>query len=300
MSAKVILNPYSGRGRAGRARNQLERALNEFGLAYDLELTAGPLDAMDLAAQAVSDGFTPIVAAGGDGLTSEVINGMMRAAGSAELPPLGLIPLGTANDLANNLKLPTTIEEAVGGLSSAAESRIDLGQAGEWYFANNSAVGLEPVVTLYNIEMVRLRGVIRYLVAALRAIAAGTQYQMTVQWDDGQYQGPLTLVSVGNCPLTGGLFRMTPAADPADGLLTFIYAYVPNRLKMLALLPRTLNGSHVEDGAVHQRHTRKLRIEASTPTPLQVDGEIRASELTDITYRLLPGRLRLLDPTAAA
>jgi diacylglycerol kinase family enzyme len=69
---------------------------------------------------------------------------------------------------------------------------------------------------------------------------------------------------------------------------------------MLALLPRTLNGTYVDDPAVHQVHSAWLRIECEPASPIQVDGEIRSTEVVDITYRALPQRLRLLAPAGSS
>ena len=118
-----------------------------------------------------------------------------------------------------------------------------------------------------------------------------------ITWDGGTYRGPVSLVSVGNCPVTGGLFRMAPAADPADGRLTFVYGFAPTRRKMLTLLPRAISGEYVKDPAIHQEHTTRLTIKMSPNTPLQVDGELRAPSLESVTYRVLPGKLDILTPS---
>lgn len=225
-----------------------------------------------------------------------MVNGLFRAKPEGVLGPLGLLPLGTANDLPVNLGLPLDLKEAAQTIAGGVTRRIDLGKANEWVFDNNSAVGLEPVVTLYNIRMVRLRGLIRYLVAALRAINQKPEWTMRLEWDDGTYEGPVSLVSVGNCPITGGLFHMAPAADPTDGLLTFVYGYAPTRLRMLGLLPRAISGDYVNDPAIHQHHTQRLTINTSPATPIQTDGEIRSHELTEIHYQVLPERLDILTP----
>jgi diacylglycerol kinase family enzyme len=155
-------------------------------------------------------------------------------------------------------------------------------------------VGLEPIVTQWNARMVRLKGVLRYLVAALRGIYSSPRWSASIKWDDGEYEGPLSLVSVGNCPLTGGLFRMAPDADPQDGKLTFVYAFAASRLKMLSLLPRAISGSYINDPAVHQHHTTRLSIVLSPGSPIQTDGEIRSTDMTHIDYEVLPGRLDIL------
>jgi diacylglycerol kinase family enzyme len=87
---------------------------------------------------------------------------------------------------------------------------------------------------------------------------------------------------------------MAPAADPQDGKLTFVYAFAASRLKMLSLLPRAINGSYVEDPAVHQHHTTRLVIELTTSSPIQIDGELRAEAITRVEYSALPGKLDIL------
>jgi len=296
MAAKVILNPYSGRWSALKRKDEATAALREAGIEFELALTEGPQHGIELAEQAARAGFSPIISAGGDGATGEVVNGLHRAAPDGVLGPLGVLPLGTANDLVVNLGLPRDLREAARVIAAGHTRRIDLGKVNDWVFDNNSAVGLEPVVSIYNVRMTRLKGVIRYLVAALRAIGQKPEWTMRLEWDDGSYEGPASLVSVGNCPLTGGVFRMAPAADPADGRLTFIYGFAPTRRKMLALLPKTMSGEHVNDPAIHQHHTRRLVIHTDPSSPLQVDGEVRAEALSDFTYVVLPARLDIFSP----
>lgn len=292
--AFVILNPYSNRWQARQRWPEAATALTHAGVDFEMRETGGPGDGIALAKQAAEQGFSPIISAGGDGALGEVLNGLYRAKPEGVLGPLGLVPLGTANDLAHNLGLPLELDAAAQAIAAGQTRRIDLGQANEWVFHNNSAVGLEPVVTQWNVRMVKLKGVVRYLAAALRAILSGPRWEGRLTWDDGAYEGPISLVSVGNCPVTGGLFRMAPAADPQDGKLTFVFAYAASRLKMLTLLPRAMDGSYVNDPAVHQHHTTRLTIELTSGTPIQIDGELRGESLTKVEYQALPARLDIL------
>jgi len=292
--AFVILNPYSNRWKARERWPEAAAALTRAGVDFEMHATAGPGDGTRLAEEAARQGFSPIISAGGDGALGEALNGLYHVKPEGALGPVGLIPLGTANDLAHNIGLPLELEGAAQAIANGKTRRIDLGKANDWVFHNNSAVGLEPVVTQWNARMVKLKGVVRYLVAAVRAIMSGPRWTGKLSWDGGEYEGPISLVSVGNCPVTGGLFRMAPAADPQDGLLTFVFAYAPTRRKMFALLPRAINGSYVNDAAVHQHHTRQLTIELTSGTPLQIDGELRAKDLTRVEYQALPARLDIL------
>src|SRR5262249_60146062 len=130
-------------------------------------------------------------------------------------------------------------------------------------FVNNSASGLEPSVPLFQQRFRRIQGPPRYLLAALRGIAARPRWNMRLEWDGGEYAGPVTLVAVGNGPRSGGLFYMAPHADPSDGRLTFVYGFRAGRLDLLRLLPRTMRpgpGSYVEMDGISEVHARWLRV----------------------------------------
>ena len=153
--AAVILNPYSNRWKAKERWPEAEAALRRLGVVFEMFEMQGPGDGMRLAEQAARQGYSPVISAGGDGGTGEVINGLYRVDPEGVLGPLGVLPLGTANDLAHNIGLPLELEAAAQAIAGGKTRRFDLGQANEWVFHNNSAVGLEPVVTPPRKELVR-------------------------------------------------------------------------------------------------------------------------------------------------
>lgn len=303
MTAKVILNPYAGRWTALKRRPDVEEALRAAGIDYELALTEQPGHGTSLAAEAVHQGFTPIISAGGDGSISEVVNGILQACNGQIDIPFGILPLGSANDLVVNLGLPKDLNGAAQVLASGKVRNMDIGQVstpqtqGVRYFDNNSAIGLEPTITLIQQRITWLRGTLRYLLATLLGVFQNPHWSIQIQWDGGEYKGPATLVTVGNNPITGGLFYMTPHADPFDGRLTFVYGYMATRLQVLRLLPRTMKpaeGSYVEHPSIHEVHSTWLRIHTDTPTPLHADGEIQSESVQDIEYQILPAKLPVI------
>jgi len=145
MSGIVILNPYSNRWKSGKQAPEIIDTLKRLSLDCEVVLSQGPEHATELAEQASREGRDPIIAAGGDGTIGEVINGLYQANPEGVLGPLGIIPLGTANDLITNLGLPLDIVGSLEAVLGRKTRRIDLGQVNDWVFDNNSAVGLEPV-----------------------------------------------------------------------------------------------------------------------------------------------------------
>jgi diacylglycerol kinase family enzyme len=127
----------------------------------------------------------------------------------------------------------------------------------------------------------------RYLVAAVQAIMDRPEWQGSVTWDGGEYQGKFSLISVGNGRRTGGFF-MTPHADPFDGKLTLAYGYRGTRLGLFQALPRAFNedkGSYVEMEGMHD-----------SPSPAHTDGELLPAWIQDFQYEILPKCLNILLP----
>jgi diacylglycerol kinase (ATP) len=303
MAAKVILNPYSGRWMALRRKAEAEQALRSAGVDYELVVTAGPGDATQLAAQAVEAGFSPIIAAGGDGTISEVVNGMAQANHSQgkPLPALGILPLGSGNDLVDNLSMPKDLLAAAQVISQGYIRELDLCQVNEHFFDNNAAIGLEPYITLIQQRIKRVRGVIRYLLATLKGIYDNPSWIMQMEWENGSYEGPVSLVTVGNNPRTGGLFYVAPHADPFDGQLTFVYGFIKTRLEMLRVLPMLMkpgSGNYTEHPAIHEIHSPYLRVYSQSPTPLHADGEIQSPGIQKVEFKVYSQKLPILLPVS--
>ncbi|MFN3741847.1 MAG: diacylglycerol/lipid kinase family protein [Anaerolineales bacterium] len=293
---RVLLNPYANRWHARERWPQAEQALHQAGVEFELSVSQHKGHIVTLAEQAIRDGVSGIIVAGGDGSIGEAVNGMVRAVGSLEkpLPPLGILPLGSANDFVCNLGLPLDLFQAAQVIARGHYEHFDLCQCNDRYFVNNSAIGLEPYVTIKHERIQRIKGQTRYIIAALQAIADGPKWEAQVEWDDGSYEGPLTLLTVGNAPRTGGVFYMTPHADPRDGRLTFVFAYRAARLEMFRVLPAAMKpgpGNYTELPGIYEHHTQRLSIRLNQPSPAHTDGELFEQWLQSLEYRIHPGRL---------
>jgi len=298
MKIKVLLNPYSNRWNAQKRWPQAEAALKSVGVDFDLSVSEHPDHLVDLAAESVKQGFSTIVVAGGDGSIGEVVNGIASYwDGKGKFPAnLGIIPLGSANDFVFSLGLPLDLNEAAQVIANGKTRSVDLCKCNERFFLNNSAGALEPYVTTKHEQIHWIKGMARYLVAAMWAIMGKPQWQGEMKWDGGEYKGPLSLFSVGNGRRTGGFF-MTPHADPFDGKLTLAFGYRGTRLGLFTALPRAFKegkGNYVEMDGMREIHCTHLHIHLDQPSPAHTDGELFDSWLTDFDYRIFPGAVQVL------
>ena len=303
MTAIVILNPYSNRWNAKERWPLVETILKSLDVDFEVVVSERKGAVVALAEEAARAGFSPIIAAGGDGTIGETVNGMIRAvAGSLDQPigPLGIIPLGSANDLADTLHLPKDIVDAARFIAAAPISYIDIGKCNDRYFVNNSAAGLEPYVTTKQEKITWIKGIPRYLVAAIQGIMDQPEWHAKIEWDGGSFEGPLSLISIGNGPRTGGIFFMSPHANPRDGKLTFAYGYRGTKLGLFQALPRAMKpdkGSFVEMDGMFEVHATRISIQLDKPSPVHTDGELFPEWLQNLKYEIFPKRLKIIAPS---
>lgn len=296
MKTFVILNPYANRWTAGKRKEDLIQSLDRAGLAHKLVVSEHRGHILDLARRATNDGYSTIVVAGGDGSIGEAINGIVQAAGKNSLPKLGVMPMGTANDFAFNLNLSTDLRQAARAIAADQVRRIDLGQVNDRYFVNNSAVGLEPYVSLKQQRISWLKGTSRYMLAAVQGILDRPAWHANLSWDYAEFEGPVSLVTIGNGARSGGFF-MAPHAVPTDGKLTAVFGYRQSAREMLTLLPKALNpnkGNYSEAVGFREIDFTYLDIFLTTPSPAHVDGEIFTLDTQVFKYRVHPGRVPLV------
>src|SRR5215208_113487 len=200
MTAKVILNPYSNRWNSQKRWPEAESALNAAGVDFDLVISQKKGEIVELAEKAVYQKCSSIIIVGGDGSIGDAANGLMRAAQSSKGPsiPLGIMPTGSANDLVYALGLPTDLQESAKVIAVGKTRAMDLGKLNDRYFTNNSAGGLEPYVTLKHEKIHWIKGIVRYLVAAVQGIMDKPEWYGSIKWDQDEYQGKISLLSIGN------------------------------------------------------------------------------------------------------
>jgi diacylglycerol kinase (ATP) len=300
MTAKVILNPYSNRWNSQKRWHEAETALKAAGVDFDLVISQKKGQIVELAERAVREKCSPIIVAGGDGSIGDAANGLMRAARSKKgrLVPLGIMPTGSANDVAYALGLPTDLKEAAKVIAAGKTRQMDLGKLNDRYFVNNSAAGLETYVTIKHEKIHWIKGIVRYLVAAVQGIMDKPEWQASVKWDDGEFHGKLSFISIGNGRRTGGFF-MTPHADPFDGKLTLAFGYRGTRLGLFQALPRAFNedkGSYVEMDGMKEVHATRISIHLDKPSPAHTDGELFPDWMQDFEYEILPKGLNIIVP----
>lgn len=282
----IILNPSARSDRAGELREKIEG----FACASTVvRKTSGAGEARAIAEWAVKEGFETVVAAGGDGTVNEVVNGI---AGSGAT--LGLLPLGTMNVFAAELRLPKNLRECWELIQAGKTREIDLPLANGHAFVQLAGVGLDAqVVKATSWEFKKNFGPLSYLVSAAQ-IASRKPPRLVAESGGTTREGSFVLI--GNGRLYGGPFSVFTNAQIDDGLLDVLIFKNLGYLDIVRYLHGILLGTHVNLRDVDYFRTDRLRVSAQeeVPVPVEVDGEVIGSAPVDFEFH--PRRLRVIAP----
>jgi len=271
----VIFNPAARGNKARRFR----RRFAELSQQCALKATTAPGDARRFAQAAVATGYDVIVAAGGDGTVNEVLNGIGDEPDGFQRARLGVLPLGTVNVFARELKIPLKLESAWKVLKRAQEMKIDLGRADFFedgkpqsrYFMQLGGAGLDArAVELVSWKLKKSAGPLAYLVAGFQALAE-KQPRISVSADGKKIEGELVLL--GNGKFYGGPFDIFPGADLRNGLLDACVFPQVNTASLLRLAPGFLARQKLSEPRVRRLRTEKIELTSDRPAAFELDGE---------------------------
>ena len=267
----VIFNPASGRG--NRAERRLERvvaALVARGCAVEVRRTRQPGDAERLARDA-EPGFDLLVAAGGDGTINEIVNGMAAAP-----RPLAIIPLGTANVLANEIGLPRQPRRLAAVIATGRPQLVWPGCAGGRRFVMMLGVGFDAAV-LQRLDPSRKRrwGRLAFLPPILAVWRRWRPQQFTVTSSGRDYAAASAIVTRGR--YYAGRFVLAPAARLADPALHVVLLRQSGRWAMLRAMAALPLGLVHRLPDVTMLSVRELQLASPGPAVVEIDGELRGA-----------------------
>ena len=271
----VIFNPAA---RGNKAR-RFKKFLNELSQQCALKATTAPGDARRFAHAAVATGYDIIAAAGGDGTVNEVLNGIGDDPDGFSKTRLGVLPLGTVNVFARELKIPLKLERAWQVLKRAQEMKIDLGRAdffednkpAQRYFMQLAGAGLDArAIELVSWKLKKSAGPLAYVVAGFQALAE-KQPQISASAAGQKITGELALL--GNGRFYGGSFHIFPEAHLSNGLLDVCVFPKVNLPTLLRLAPGFLLRQKLSEHRVQRLRAGKIALTSATPAAFELDGE---------------------------
>ncbi|MDD4857020.1 MAG: diacylglycerol kinase family lipid kinase [Candidatus Krumholzibacteria bacterium] len=294
--AFVILNPAAGKGGGEEACGALSRQLARARIDYEIHETRSGETFGEIVRARLQGGFDLIVAVGGDGTVSAVIDGL-----AGQSAPLGIIPTGTANLLARELNIPLDADQAAALIARPPRSRsIDAMRIGGRTYVLIAGVGISASVAGGTTRRNKSRfGLIAYLGAAILKMFEFRSRHIDVAVDGTARRYHAVEVAVANCGILARmLFPAGPDIHVDDGHLGVWILSTKTLLDYPRYLLRLIAGRPVNPRAHFIKAERNISILSSSPLPIQADGDIIGTTPVDI--EVLPGALRVLAPDEPA
>ena len=296
--AALIVNTRSRSGERVffRALDLLQEMKVPLGATYAIR---DPARLPETVREVVGDGsgYETLILGGGDGSVSSVVDFLAHSHTT-----LGLLPLGTANDFARTLGIPSEVKAACDTIANGKVVDVDLGLAGDNYFVNVASVGLGVGATEALTPWVKKSvGPLAYPVAAVRAFLRHEPFAARLHFPDGDHEPVeyerLLQVAVGNGRFYGGGMVVAPGSGIDDRSLD-VYAITLGRHRDLFGVARYLkSGDFIRNDSVSQYRTPRVRLETDPPLAVNIDGELVARTPQD--FSVADNALKVIVPQAS-
>jgi YegS/Rv2252/BmrU family lipid kinase len=281
---------------ASRAERMVGNALAYLAVhGFDLDVRrSGSRTALADVIRSCADDVDAIVVAGGDGTVNAAIPALIEAG-----KPVGILPFGTANDLALTLGIPSDPLAAAAIIAAGHLRRIDVGKVNDAYFLNVASVGLAVnIAERQDAELKRQWGIFSYVVAAVDTLSGAERFPARITCGDRSERVLAYQIAVGNGIHYGGGLTISPEASIDDGVFDVYAIETTSVANLIALAPKLRDGTLVERDDVAFFRGPTVRIETETPMPVNTDGEVTTETPAD--FAVMPGALEVFAPNGAS
>lgn len=268
----IIVNPAAGDGKCKQRYPLVQDYFKTRGIEFKPYFTERRGHGMELARQALHEGYDRIVSMGGDGTLSEVVNGIVNSD-----VILGFIPAGSGNDFGRTFGLKSgDVLGACKFIEREHVREVDLCVTEGKYFINVAGAGFDAEVGhMANIWGKRyFPGHMAYVASILRELVAYAPQEMTIELDERTMHTRAWLVAVANARYFGGGMMIAPSAEVDDGQLDVYIIKATSKFELLKVLPTVFTGKHVNHLAVECHQARRVRLSSPERLVTQADGEI--------------------------
>lgn len=285
MKYSFVINPVAGkRQKQTEFVKSIKDYFAENSGEYEIFYTAKQGDAKNYAEKLAKKGeVCRIYACGGEGTAFEVLNGII----GYDNISLGVVPCGSANDFISYFS-DREIFMDVAAQIDGDEFGIDLIKVGENYAMNSCSVGMDAMVAANMSKFKNLpfvSGKMAYILSTVYTLFSKIGVNLKIILDEGKKKiSKKSLFAViANAPFYGGGFNPTPAANPFDNELDFSVISVVSRLRILSLIKKYKEGTHINLDCCEYGRCKSAVIEADREVPLNMDGEIIYTKKIDFS-----------------
>ena len=269
MKSLFILNPASQHGKALELKDSLEEILHNYGMNFTIHISSSPRDIEDMVRDNL-EAYDNFISCGGDGTIHNLANCLVGTGKN-----LGCIPMGSGNDIARNLGIPLDMEKAAAIINEGHVRVLDTGRInGKYYYLAVSGAGFDSVVNdLANNTKFPLKGPAKYTYAVYKTLITYRAKKFYIKYDGQEKTLDSMFMVVGNMDSYGGGMRITPNADPEDGILDVCIIKRMSKIHFIKVFPSVFKGEHISDPFVEYFRANEVEIDSDYNFSVFADGE---------------------------
>lgn len=296
LKTAILINPTSGKGRSGKNAPIAVRRLRDLGVEVAVLEGGSAEGSLQLARQAVADGVDSLIACGGDG----TVHCALQAVYGTDVT-LGIIPVGTGDDIARAIGLPRDDPAKAAEVIAAGRTRhidyavINAADGTERAFLAVMSAGFDSEVTARANAMSWPTGSSRYLVATIAELGVYKPADFTITVDGQTTSGAGMMLAIGNGSSYGGGMYVCPKAVLDDGQLDLTFLTKTSKATFLKTFPSVFKGTHINHPSVRTLRGAEIHVEAPGQTAY-ADGELVGPLPVDV--RVVPQGLKVFAPVA--
>ncbi len=290
-----IVNPHARNKEVGKRWSNVEKEIKNRKMDYSVEFTTHPKHAIEIAKDQAKN-FNCVIAAGGDGTSHEVANGIYGTDVS-----FGILALGNGNDYANLLKYSHDYQKCLDIVEKCQTVELNVGITKadvERYFINISELGFSSTIAKAIYEEAKwLKGWAKYYYVAMKKLAYYKLVPAKIQVDDTiEISTKILACGVGLGCTFGGGFKVLPGNKPYyDDFAVCVIGDIP-KLKQFAMVNHVKRGTHIGKKGVHYLRGKNVKIEIERQLPVEAEGEVFSEKAMEITFSMAPKKLRVIVP----
>jgi YegS/Rv2252/BmrU family lipid kinase len=224
---------------------------------------------------------------GGDGTVGDVANGLIGS--DVEL---GIIPVGTGNDIARSLGLPPSPEGALKSALQGEARKVDVGQDGETCFLSVLGIGFPADVAEFANNQTFWQGSAAFFFAVYHSVQKMRAFPVEIELDKLTIRERCSSIMIQNTRYTGGGLKIAPSAEMDDGYLDIVVVGDIGKMDFMFNFPRVYLGNHLSHKAFSAYRSRTVKIVSEVPLRKIFDGDIKGA--TPVDARILPGALSIV------
>jgi len=276
MKIALIVNPYAGGKKGKKLLPLIEKKLLLNHIDYQIYMSLYHGHILKITSELKIKDYDAIITIGGDGTNFHVLNGLLANFKAKQLPPLGIIPVGSGNSFAKDLNIHH-YEDGIRSIVANNPKWIDIcsfTQAKKkFYFVNLTGLGFVTDVAK-TAQKFKCFGDLSYIIGVFYRTLKLNFHYMELEFDGKMISGENCFVEFCNSRFTGGNMLMAPDAKINDGYMDIIVAGKFSRTGLLATLPKIFKGTHIEHPLVKSFKAKKATIKTWPEKTLLPDGEL--------------------------